>query len=141
VRLLQPIRKKKTPDISYRTGGEVLYCEVKTVGVSNEEIGRLNSGEAFSGHLYLRLSEGFLGKLSSAIGVGLEQIKSASGSGLVYVVIQFDDFVLQHYSMYRQQIVELLQSKYPCHEICIRVGVCADHFIWHGPRQASRGRA
>jgi hypothetical protein len=83
VRLLRAALKKKTPDISYESDGGVRYCEVKTIGVSDEELARKRSGEPFDGSIYSEFSQQFLGKLGSTIQAADAQIQAVSGVGLV----------------------------------------------------------
>jgi len=51
---------KTQPDIAYFNGNEKLFCEVKTLGVSNEEITRRDAPRRFRSSIYYELDEGFL---------------------------------------------------------------------------------
>ena len=95
---------KKTPDIEYRDGNTVLSCEVKTLGISQKQIARWEKKEAFSGSVYAELSTGYLKKLSSTVAKAQSQVQAYQRSGLVYLVVLFDDFTLMHYAAYRRQI-------------------------------------
>ena len=45
--------RKRTPDISYVDETEEKFCEVKTIGISDDEIFRRSSQKAFDGSAYL----------------------------------------------------------------------------------------
>jgi len=132
IRLLRPVPKKKTPDISYDANGMSRYCEVKTISVSEEELDRIDAGETFDSSIYYELTSQFLNKLASTIQMAVAQIKSVSPSGLVYVIVNFDDFSLDHYDTYQRQISEFLACSFPALEIIVRVGVLGTHYIRHG---------
>jgi hypothetical protein len=58
--------KIKQPDIEYYDGETRCFCEVKTLGISNDEIDRRFSGElqVYDTHVaYRKLSDGFLGEI------------------------------------------------------------------------------
>jgi hypothetical protein len=106
-----PEATKKTPDIRFTDGGKESYCEVKTMGISNDEINRRKGG-VYSGTIYLDLSPGFLNKLKDAITLAWEQIHSLGPTGLVFILIRFDDIALDHYSSrYRKQLTKFCQSQ------------------------------
>ena len=102
VRIL-PETGQQVPDLEYFEGRVLRGCEVKTLGVSDEEISRRDSREAFA-NVYLRLSEGFFNKLRGAIAAARSQIEAHSGQGLVYLVIIPDDFALDNYRSYRREL-------------------------------------
>jgi hypothetical protein len=58
VRLIKEA-KQRTPDISFVDGGIESYCEVKTVGISDDEINRRDSHKVYDLGVYMRLDEGF----------------------------------------------------------------------------------
>ena len=121
VRLVSAPATGRSPDISYQQNGKVRYCEVKTIGISNDEISRANSGHAYDGHIYFSLKSEFLAKLEATIRNALAQISAVSGTGLVYLVVHFDDFSLEHYARYEEQIIECLQGNFPGQEVFVRV--------------------
>jgi hypothetical protein len=100
--------KSRQPDISYTSGDQQLFCEVKTIGISEDEIGRRGSNRVFTAN-YHRLSAGFLNKLDNDLRLAQEQIHARGPSGLVYVVVTFDDFTMTYYPQYRQQLNEFLR--------------------------------
>lgn len=130
VKLLAANPKTKTPDISCEEYGELRFCEVKTIGVSQAEIDRSKSGDVFSGEIYLELSQQFLGKLTSTIDGAREQL-SAAGGGMLYLVVHFDDFTLDYYETYQRQVREFLASEYPGQEAVVRVGIVHPRYIRH----------
>ncbi|WP_223521228.1 hypothetical protein [Pseudomonas sp. GL-B-19] len=132
IRLMRTVPKKKTPDISYEANGVARYCEVKTINVSQDELDKTSAKESFDGSIYYKLTPQFLNKLDSTIQIAVEQIQSFSPSGLVYVIVNFDDFSLDHYDTYQRQISEFLARSFPALEIIVRVGVLGTHYIRHG---------
>lgn len=130
-------KKRKTPDIRFLKGGAESFCEVKTIGISVDEIARTKSGEAFSTSIYSELKSPFLNKkLPDAIRTALGQLKAADGPGLVFLVVQFDDFTLQYYPVYRRQIARLLNAQFRDAEVHVKIGVQGRRRLHHGSRSA-----
>lgn len=100
--------RSKQPDISYTGGNQQLFCEVKTIGISEDEIGRRGSSHFFIRD-YHRLSDGFLNKLDHDLRRAQEQIRARGENGLVYVVVTFDDFTMSYYPQHRRQLREFLR--------------------------------
>lgn len=122
-----------TPDLSYKQGASVRYCEVKSIGISEDEIARTESGCVFDGAVYHELSPEFLKKLNDVIARGHEQIVSKGETGIVFILAKFDDFTLRHYGRYRFQIDQLLAwHKVP--EIYIKVGLLGGRRIHKRPQ-------
>lgn len=94
---------RRTPDIRYRDRGKLKFCEVKTINISDEEITRRGSKEAFS-NIYVRLSDSFLSKFTSTVSQARDQVVTAGDRGLVYVIVLWDDFALDNYDTYRKQL-------------------------------------
>ena len=113
---------QKTPDLSYFKGTSLLHCEVKSIGISEEEIAKRQPAEYAHRDTYGSLSNGFLNKLGSDLTHAQEQISSLGTPGLVFVVATFDDFTLTYYDRYRTQIAEFLAS-HPVPEVYVKVGV------------------
>ena len=109
VRVL-PEDGKTQPDLEYVDGGERLFCEVKTVGISDEEIARRDAPARFRSSIYYRLSEELLSKLRGTLDLAQSQISARGGSGMVYLVVLFDDFTLEHYETYRKQVHACIQA-------------------------------
>ena len=74
VRLLRANSKNKSPDICCRGDSEIRYCEVKTIGVSDEELARTKAEDVFSSAIYSSLSHKFFAKLCSTIRAAKEQL-------------------------------------------------------------------
>lgn len=99
VRILRETGKTQ-PDIEYLDGGEKRFCEVKTIGISDAVIARRIKVQVTSSSIYQELSSGFLSKLESTLNVANCQIKARRGTGLIFLVMYFDDFTLDHYNRY-----------------------------------------
>lgn len=113
---------KTTPDLSYRHGTAIRYCEVKSIGISEEQIDRWEAKEGFDGSIYYDLSAGFLRKLDADLTKAYKQIASKGPDGIVFIVANFDDFTLSHYERYRVQIAQhLSQTEIP--EVYVKVGL------------------
>jgi hypothetical protein len=134
VRMIRPEKKgkkktKETPDMSYQTAFGKKFCEVKTIGRSDDHVEMYKSHEVFDGNVYRELSIGFMSKLDSVIKKARDQIQSVGGNGLIYIVVEFDDYTLMYYDKYKKQLDELIYKQYNDLEIYIRVGVEAYRFI------------
>lgn len=128
-------KKRKTPDIRFLKDGMQSFCEVKTIGISVDEIARMKSGDVFDTSTYSQLDSPFIEKkLPEAIAVALSQVTAAGGRGLVFLIVQFDDFTLQYYRVYRQQISQLLTERFPETEVYVKFGIQGQKRIHHRPR-------
>ena len=101
--------KKRTPDIRFFDQERELYCEVKSIGISQDEIKRRNGG-VHDGRVYLNVNEGLINKLKSDIDGARKQIQSVGKDGIVFMAVRFDDWVLHHYENYRKQLIEFCRS-------------------------------
>lgn len=117
------------PDIAYQEHGTERYCEVKTMGISDDEIGRRSSERVVDRSDYRQLSVGFLSKLDKDLLHAGNQIASQGGTGLVYVVVRLDDFTLTHYATYRAQLVKFLRL-HSAPEVFVRVGITSHRRIY-----------
>ena len=113
--------KSTQPDIFCTSGGAEYFCEVKTIGISDEEAGRRGSGLAFTAK-YHELSEGFFRKLNHDIEQANAQIKSRGPNGLVFIVVTFDDFSTTYYQDHRRQLRKFLES-HLAKNIYIKAGI------------------
>lgn len=114
--------KHRSPDLSFIENGIQRFCEVKTIEISEDEIGRTICGSTFDATIYCALSLPFLNKLDTTLSNAADQM-SSQGSGLVYLIVNFDDFTLKHYSTYKYQLVQFLRLKYPMQEVYIKIGM------------------
>jgi len=105
VRFIKEKKKGKSPDIRFNDKDTQNYCEVKTLGISNDEINRRSTMMAYDGSVYLNLSNGFLNKLREAVISARQQIYAFGPNGLVYIIILFDDIALDYYQNYRKQLI------------------------------------
>jgi hypothetical protein len=103
--------KEKSPDIRFVDRRTVSYCEVKTIGISDDEINRRAGQSVSDGAVYLILSPGFLNKLTSGIDRARKQIQYLGENGLIFFLIRFDGIALDHYRSYRKQLTKFSQSR------------------------------
>ena len=114
--------KTRTPDIRYSESGSIKHCEVKTLGISCDEIDRRCSGEASDGQVYAKLGAGFLNKFHSSFDVAKKQIAVHPSGGLVYFVVIFDDTTYDYYEDYRRQILSYCRQK-GMRDLYVKVGL------------------
>jgi hypothetical protein len=110
VRLIRE-SKEKTPDISFVDRETQSYCEVKTMGLSDDEIRRRASHSVQDGAVYFVLNAGFLNKLEKDVARAWEQIHSLGERGLVFVLVRFDDIIGDHYRNNRKQLTTFCRSR------------------------------
>jgi len=92
------------PDIQFGEPRRQCYCEVKTIGLSDDEIERRSSLKAHK-PAYEFLSTGFFNKFQDSIEVANQQISEKGDAGLVFLILNNDDIALDHYQQYRKQII------------------------------------
>ena len=113
----------KTPDLSFHTGNETQYCEVKTINVSDEQ---LNLYEPDSVEIlsfdYRNLTDQFFEKLKSTIESACNQFSSVSVKNIVYIIAKFDDFSGMYTQNYLSSISNFLNSNFSNQSIFIRFG-------------------
>ncbi len=122
-----PESDKKTPDIQYLEAGLVKHCEVKTIGLSDAEIQRRQT-QAVYNNAYVNLGEGFFQKLASDVKIARNQIAKQNTSGLIYLIINFDDIALDYYSEHRRKIISFCRSQ-NMHNLYIKVGLSGNRRI------------
>jgi hypothetical protein len=122
--------KRTSPDIAFAVHKTQNYCEVKTLGISDDEIGRRGSCNVIDGALYVALSDGFLNKLSDAVATAKKQIQAWGPNGLVYVIVLFDDIALDYYQTYRKQLIKFAQSR-GLENLFIKMGLRGNRSILH----------
>lgn len=112
VKILSESNRKndKTPDISYVDNGKEYFCEVKTIGISLDEIFRRSAtNEYVDRSNYIKLQPEFFNKLVDTIEKAKEQINT-EGEGFVFVLIRPDDFSQTYMRTYREQITSFVQD-------------------------------
>jgi hypothetical protein len=122
--------KNASPDIRFTTHNKQAYCEVKTLGISNDEIDRRSTIMSYDGWVYASLSEGFLRKFCSAVIAGRKQIHAVGSAGLVYVIIIFDDIGLFCYDNYRKQLLKLCRI-HEFDNLFVKVGLQGNRRLSH----------
>ena len=127
---------KTQPDIEFLNGREKRFCEVKTIGISDEVIARRAKVQVTSSSIYQKLSGGFLSKLQSTLDSADCQIKARRGKGLIYLVVHLDDFTLDYYDRYRKQISACLES-HTAESIYVKVGLLGRKHIRKTPIRGS----
>lgn len=109
IKILIENNKDKTPDIAYTDNGKVLFCEVKTMCISQNEIIRRDTNGYIDRSIYVKLQPEFFCKLIGTINEAKEQI-DAKGEGLVFVLIRLDDFAQTYINTYREQITSFVSG-------------------------------
>ena len=128
--------KGKRPDMAFTDGTQNFFCEVKTIGASEEELDRYETEEIFSGDVYFELSSGFLNKLTSDIDTSIQQFPQKGAGNLVYVIMNFDDWVGLHYDRYQEQIKQHLTVSHSSTQVYCRAGVRERFYVHHVPTDA-----
>jgi len=121
-----------TPDIQFVVHNTQCYCEVKTLGISDDEIIRRNSRKVINGVVYINLSAGFLNKFFKAVVTARKQIQAWGPTGLVYVMVIFDDIALDYYQNYRKQIIKFALDN-GFENLFIKIGLRGNRRILHNP--------
>ncbi len=120
-----PEGRTKQPDLRFKTESNICFCEVKSIGISDEEINRRGSHECIDGSVYARLSSGFLGKLEDKIKTAKEQLGGLSDQKIVYVMVEFDDFTHDYFAEYREQLEHFITG-YPPACVILQMGLLGD---------------
>ncbi len=120
--------KNIKPDIKFTVHNERHYCEVKSLGISNDEINRRSSMKAYNGSVYLRLSNGFMNKFHDAVTSARKQINALGPNGMVYIIILFDDIALDYYQDYRKQLIAF-SKKQGFNNLFIKIGLLGNRRI------------
>lgn len=122
--------RQTSPDIRFTAHNTQNYCEVKTLGISNDEISRRGSGTVYDGSVYVRLSDGFLNKFFDAVNTARQQIYASGSKGLVYIIIRFDDIALDYYQNYRKQLITFCKNQ-GFDSLFIKIGLLGNKRIVH----------
>lgn len=130
VQILQE-KGKTIPDIGFKFNGVPAHCEVKTIGISEEQLARWEKIQAFSGSIYSQLSDGFLKKLTNTLTSAQSQISSQGTTGLIYLIVLFDDFTLMYYERYREQILNTIQA-HEAPNVYLKIGLLGQRRIQKG---------
>jgi len=100
-----------TPDIEATTEGRRVLCEVKTINISDDEAGRrrrVYSGTPVASRTPTDLGAAYLSKLSKILTHAVRQLDAADPSRaarrIIFVVLNFDDWVGDYYPAYFREI-------------------------------------
>jgi hypothetical protein len=105
------VGRTRRPDLAALKNGQPLFCEVKSLHVSKDEADRrvqiAQAGFAASSSTTV-LASGFLNKLSSTLHSAVAQLDGADphrgAARLIYVVVDFDDWVGHYQPQYFAQM-------------------------------------
>lgn len=148
VRFIKESKKKnnRRPDIEYIVNKDKYYCEVKTLGISDDEIKRRGTGSVIDGSVYYSLSDSFLDiKFKGAVCDAWTQINQLGKDGLAFILMRFDDIALDHYYHYRKQLISY-SKKQGFQNLFIKIGLTGNRRIcitsrWSGRRGPCRPTA
>ena len=127
---------QKTPDLSFQINEETLYCEVKTVNRSDEDIIRYREIQVQNSSIYENLSEGFFNKLSSDLSDAKNKVPIPR---LVYMIVLFDGFTLAYWDTYSLEIENFLKENFHDIEVFIRVGYFSEKRLHHNSSDSALG--
>ncbi len=116
------------PDLEYLDGNEKLFCEVKTLGISDKEIARRNVPNRFCSSIYYELDERLLNKLRLTLDVAQGQINARGPNGMIYLLLIFDDFTGEHYDTYRKQVHACIHM-HKAKNVYVKVGLRGRRYI------------
>lgn len=104
----------KTPDLSGILNGKQVLCEVKTINISEVESNRRNNGGILSSTD--SLTSGFFTKLKFDLDQAKKQMESyddsVDGRHIVFILINFDDFLAEYKKNYFMQIDQQLAKRF-----------------------------
>lgn len=123
-----PEGKTSRPDLGYTCNGIQMYCEVKSLGISNDEIVRRHESAVYNGAVYTKLDNGFVNKFCDAVKQARRQIGALGSDGLVYLLVCFDDIALDYYQIYRKQFIDTCR-KNSFNNLFIKIGLIGNKRI------------
>jgi hypothetical protein len=105
------------------------YCEVKTLGISQDEIDRRSTKTCYDPRVYASLNESFFKKFCDAVNRARQQIHAFGPNGLVFLIVLFDDAIrLDWYDNYRKQLLAFSRT-HDFDNLFIKVGVSGNRGI------------
>lgn len=107
---IEETSKSQSPDVKGLLNNETIYCEVKTIGISDDEIDSRKVNKVLT-NAYTQLQEPFFNKLKSTICTAASQIDAMPQNlsiHYIYVIIAFDDFTGRYLDNYQKQIDSFL---------------------------------
>ncbi|MCY4374768.1 MAG: hypothetical protein OXC31_13425 [Spirochaetaceae bacterium] len=110
--------KKKTPDLGASQVGRSVFCEVKTLNISEDEAkkrSRMRRGAFVVGRTRPNVDNGFLRKLRVTLAAAVKQLDAADperrARRMIFTMLHFDDWLGEYQAQYIAQIDEhLLQQ-------------------------------
>ena len=106
---------KKTPDLGASSDGRSVFCEVKTINVSEDEAEkrrRMHRGAFVASSTSPDVGEGFLTKLRATLAYAVKQLDAADperrARRIIFTMLHFDDWVGCYQDQYIAQIDEYL---------------------------------
>ena len=127
VRLLDEVKGRKNPDILYYLNGKEYACEVKSFDISDDEIVRRRKIQACESSYHF-LSNGFLNKFNDAVFHAKKQIHAIGLEGLIYVMIKPNDFTLEYFDIYKDQLITFSHNE-NLKNIIVRIGLVENWMI------------
>lgn len=110
------------PDISYMDGLDQAFCEVKTINISDDEIGRRAEKRFSNTPQGGSLDAKCINKLNNTIDTAVQQMSKRGSVGLVYILMHCDDFWLEHIDRYEEQISECIEA-HSARKIFVQIGI------------------
>ena len=119
VHFIERRNNKRTPDLGAVQDGRPVFCEVKTINLSNDEADkqrRIAKGVIEAESPRVNLDEGFLRKLRAVLNEALEQLDAADperqARRIIFIMPRFDDWWGDHQDRYIAQIdADLLHQR------------------------------
>jgi len=126
-----PRRKTKTPDLGAMRDGRPLFCEVKTINISQDEADRrrriYHEGAMVASKTPLQVGNGFLSKLTDTLHGAVGQLDAADltreARRVIFTMLHFDDCVGDYQPEYIAQIDDhLLRNRLEGAELVFCLG-------------------
>jgi hypothetical protein len=80
----------------------------------------------FDGKAHTRLCDGFLNKLQIDVNEAREQIASVKGTGIIFVLVRFDDITRDYIKTYRAQLREFCDAE---NDVVLKLGHMGNDII------------
>lgn len=137
---ISPKKGQKCPDIKFLHSEKQFYCDVKTIASSRAELDARHVPKYRDSSRYLTLHPTFFKKLDDAVANGIEQIHAMGKNGLVFVIVNFDDFTMTYYKEHKVQIANHLRN-HVSFPLIIQFGIDSRRRIEHAFNLSARERA
>lgn len=128
-----PRSNRKTPDLTGSLGLERVLCEVKTIGISNDEAA-FRKGPIKARSIAASVSPRFMNKLRATIDSAKQQLLEYDDGQacvhLVYLNLSFDDFFAEYKEAYFKQIDDELAQ---VHVTGVKLVICNEYTTFYKP--------